>query len=402
MGYGKKTDPSSGKTLDLDATYKGIIKPAVEKTGYQCVRGDEILESGIIDKRMYALLISADLVIADITTHNPNAMYELGIRHAAKPYRTIVMMEKNSSIPFDVSHNKIFTYCHLGEDIGKQEAEKCIKKLSELIIEIGKSENNDSPLFGHIKGISAHKLSEEEYSRFITDLTKAADSIFAITEKAKLEMKRDNFKEAAKYWKKACKKVKNDSYYTQQRALCTYKDKTADLKIALTDALAIINTLNPLDRETTDPETLGITGAIYKGLWENDVNTIKYLERAIDCYKRGFVRNYDYYTGENYALCLNIKAKNTSDDRERITYEYCAETTRKEIIDIIDKILESDDFEKRDDLKWIYATQAHCYYGIGDTEKHKKFEDRFFDLNPAEWEKETYQKSINTLTEILN
>jgi hypothetical protein len=44
---------------------------------------------------MYALLIRADLVIADITTFNPNAIYELGIRHAAKPFSTIVMKEKD-------------------------------------------------------------------------------------------------------------------------------------------------------------------------------------------------------------------------------------------------------------------------------------------------------------------
>ena len=60
MGYGKKTDPSLGKTYDLDITYKNIIKPAVEQAGYTCIRGDEVLESGIIDKSMYALLIRAD------------------------------------------------------------------------------------------------------------------------------------------------------------------------------------------------------------------------------------------------------------------------------------------------------------------------------------------------------
>ena len=106
MGYGKKTDPSLGKTYDLDITYKNIIKPAVEQAGYTCIRGDEVLESGIIDKSMYALLIRADLVIADITTFNPNAIYELGIRHAAKPFSTIVMKEKDGNIPFDLNHNK--------------------------------------------------------------------------------------------------------------------------------------------------------------------------------------------------------------------------------------------------------------------------------------------------------
>ena len=71
MGFGKKTDYPSGRTLDLDKTYKNLIKPAVEASGFQCIRADEIQDSGLIDKSMYALLIKADLVIADISTANP-------------------------------------------------------------------------------------------------------------------------------------------------------------------------------------------------------------------------------------------------------------------------------------------------------------------------------------------
>jgi hypothetical protein len=88
MGFGKKTDYETGRTLDLDKTYKNIIQPAVENADYRCVRADEIRDSKIIDKSMYALLMKADLVIADISTSNPNAIYELGVRHAVKPYST--------------------------------------------------------------------------------------------------------------------------------------------------------------------------------------------------------------------------------------------------------------------------------------------------------------------------
>src|ERR1700728_108691 len=88
MGFGKRTDYSTGRTLDLDQTYKNIIKPSVENSGYKCIRADEIQDSGIIDKSMYALLIKADLVIADISTYNPNAIYELGVRHAVRPFST--------------------------------------------------------------------------------------------------------------------------------------------------------------------------------------------------------------------------------------------------------------------------------------------------------------------------
>ena len=74
MGFGKKNDPETNRTIDLDQTYQQIIRPAVEASGLECVRADEITETGIIDRSMYALLYRADVVIADISTYNPNAI----------------------------------------------------------------------------------------------------------------------------------------------------------------------------------------------------------------------------------------------------------------------------------------------------------------------------------------
>lgn len=78
MGYGKKMDYATGKTVDLDKVYKTIIQPVVASAGYRCVRGDEVKDPSLIDRSMYALLMHAELVIADVTTFNPNAVYELG------------------------------------------------------------------------------------------------------------------------------------------------------------------------------------------------------------------------------------------------------------------------------------------------------------------------------------
>ena len=401
MGYGKKTDPTLGKTFDLDVTYNNIIKPAVEKAGFQCVRGDEILESGIIDKSMYALLIHADLVIADITTFNPNAIYELGIRHAAKPFSTIIMREKDGNIPFDINHNKTFTYSHMGEDIGITESKRCVKALTKLIFEVDKAKETDSPLFHHIRGVEPYSLPPEEYTHIIKELAEKEKSIFALVEKAKIEMTNSNFSEAAKLWKKASDKVENDSYFIQQFALCTYKDKTVSPKVALIEALGIIKQLQPDGRQTTDPETLGISGAIYKRLWQNNVETIEYLDRAIDYYKKGFTINQDYYTGENYALCLDLKSQITEDNNEKIYLKFSAKKTREEIIEIIEKLKDDEDFAIRSDLKWIYATLSHCWLATNNNEKHQIYHEKFIDLKPAEWEIKTYTESLEHLKTMI-
>lgn len=402
MGYGKKTDPTLGKTFDLDVTYNTIIKPSVERAGFKCVRGDEVLESGIIDKSMYALLIHADLVIADITTFNPNAIYELGIRHAAKPFSTIVMKEKDGSIPFDINHNKTFTYSHMGEDIGSKEVERCVNALTNLILEVDRAKETDSPLFHHIRGVEPYKLPPEEYIQIIKDLAEKEKSMFALVEKAKIEMREGNFSEAKKYWRKASEKIENDTFFIQQLALCTYKDRTVNANIALTDALNIISQLQPEDRNTTDPETLGITGAIYKRLWQNNKDTVEYLDRAIEYYKRGFTINQDYYTGENFALCLDLKSEISSDNDERIYLKFSAKKVRKEIIEIIKKLEEDDDFEIRSDIKWIYATLAHCYFAVDDFEQHKTFTEKFYALDPLNWERKTFEDSLAHLNSFKN
>lgn len=402
MGYGKKTDPTLGKTYDLDLTYNTIIKPAVVNAGFECVRGDEVLESGIIDKSMYALLIHSDLVIADITTFNPNAIYELGIRHAAKPFSTIVMKEKDGNIPFDLNHNKTFTYSHMGEDIGYTETTRCVKELTNLIIEIDKSKEVDSPLFHNIRGVQPYILPEEEYIQVIKDLAEKEKSLFALVENAKVEMKNENFAQATKLWKKACEKVQNDSYFIQQYALCTYKDSTVSPDVALIDALGIIKKLEPENRNTNDPETLGITGAIYKRLWLNSPKSIEYLNRAIDYYKRGFTINQDYYTGENYALCLDLKSEAITDEHEKIYLEIEARKTRQEILNIIDTLKEDEDFEIRSDLKWIYATLANCNLALGNNGEYETYEAKFLSSNPDSWNIESYMQSIDKIKSKLS
>ena len=67
---------------------------------------------------MYEQLLDADLVIADLSTSNANAIYELGVRHALRPHTTIVMAESNFKFPFDLSHLSMLKYEHLGKEIG--------------------------------------------------------------------------------------------------------------------------------------------------------------------------------------------------------------------------------------------------------------------------------------------
>lgn len=395
MGFGKKTDPELGKTYDLDKTYKNIIKPAVEEAGFECVRADEIKDSGLIDKSMYALLMQADLVVADITTFNPNAIYELGIRHGVRPYSTIILKEKSGKIPFDLDHNRMCMYSHLGEDIGVDEANRCKKYLVELIENVVKQEQVDSPLYEFIREINPPILPESEYVELIEDLADKEKAIFALVEKAKQEMNNSNFSQAAKFWKKASNNSPSEPYFIQQWALCTYKSAPSDVT-NLSDALKIISHLSAEDHQTNDPETLGITGAIYKNMWWA-TKELSSLERAIEHYSKCFNINNDYYNGENYALCLDEKATVVEDEDEQVYLKFAAKKARQQVVKDLTDLVDVGDFESRIDKKWVYASLSNCNLAIQNTSDAEKYEQLFMSLNPESWEVETFNKSKNNI-----
>jgi hypothetical protein len=71
----------------------------------------------------------------------------------------------------------------------------------------------------------------------------------------------------------------------QVHALCIYKDPDLPADAKLDRALSLLQEADNLT-ETTDQETLGLAGAIFKNKWEADANP-QHLERALAYYLRG-------------------------------------------------------------------------------------------------------------------
>jgi len=390
MGFGKKKDPDTNRTIDLDTTYKKIIRPAIESAGCKCIRADEIIESGIIDRSMYALLYYADVVIADISTFNPNAIYELGVRHTLRPYSTIIIKEDEGKIPFDIGHDRIISYKHLGNEISEQETKKCVPQLRELIKSVIATPRVDSPLYTYIQQIKQPTISEEEVRSIIGELKENEETIYALTEKAKKEMGAKNFSEAEKLWEKLSKKAENDKYYIQQQALCRYKSESPSKLRALTDALSIIKKIE----SPSDTETYGIMGAIYKRLWEETKDN-SYLDSAVESYKKGWSQYKDYYTGENYANCMFMKSRTLEGERKTHS-KVEAELTFQEIINIILKSL--DEIEP-EEIMWKYATLSNSYLALNQPDEADKYEKMFIAQNPSQWQIDTFEKTKQLYTE---
>lgn len=331
---------------------------------------------------MYALLYKADLVIADITTDNANALYELGTRHALRPFSTIIIKGGESKIPFDLGHTRILSYEHLGNEISKKEAQRSVRELKSIINAVTENPVPDSPLYTYIPQIEQPKISDEDLEEIIRELRAKENTVYSLSEQAKKFMHEKRFEEAAQKWHRLREMVENDIFYIQQEALCTYKSEKPEKIPALTNALQIMVSI----KEQTDTETLGITGAINKRLWYA-TKVESYLDEAIEMYRKGWTLHQDYYTGENYALCLEQKSILEKDERHKIHKQVEAEEIRKQIIDIILPTLEE---EEPEELKWKYATLANCYFALGDVEKGQEYEQKFKEQNPDEWEIETF------------
>jgi hypothetical protein len=102
---------------------------------------------------MFALILEADLVICDVTIHNANVFYELGIRHALRRGRTLLIKEADSADtpPFDLLTDRYLPYRLVDATAPA--------KLADSIRAAMQGDRIDSPVFGMLPGLPEADLS---------------------------------------------------------------------------------------------------------------------------------------------------------------------------------------------------------------------------------------------------
>jgi hypothetical protein len=123
-------DPRSLTRNNADWLLKGIIQPILkEKLKFKVQRADEIARPGMIDSQVINAVIDADLVIADLSENNPNAFYELAIRHMEA--RPVIHMTREPEIPFDVKPYRTIPF----STASYEDVEKAKSELEKQVIE---------------------------------------------------------------------------------------------------------------------------------------------------------------------------------------------------------------------------------------------------------------------------
>lgn len=437
MGFNKKTDFETGRTLDLDKSYRNMIKPAVEAAGMECVRADEIVHSGLIDVPMYQQLMEADVVVADLSTSNKNAFYELGVRHALRPYTTVVICEDGAkSPPFDVNHIVIRKYHHLGEDIGFDEAMRFRAELTQAIVDIWEKapeEKRDSPVYEFIKRLTPPSVAKEAANAIATALKTDSSAVRKSAPAAGDETMTETHSMLMQQVDKAQKKgdfltaktlltsirqmmklqspaKPEDPYIVQRLALVTYKSKSPSEHEALEEARDLLNTLDPVT--SNDTETLGLWGAVHKRLWYLTKDKAN-LDEAVRGYERGFSLRNDYYNGINLAFTLNERAAaEVAEPAEAIADFVLARRTRKEVLEICQAELANNSLPTSDASEqareqfqnsqyWILATVAEAYFGLGDDVKGEEWLAKAHEAASKPWMQGTTNEQIAKLKSLL-
>ncbi len=96
--------------VDFDRVEDLLIRPALQKIGVPGGTTAEIVAQGNIREDMFRLLVTADLVIADVSIHNANVFYELGIRHGLRPNATLLLRANIDEFPFDLRTDRYLSY----------------------------------------------------------------------------------------------------------------------------------------------------------------------------------------------------------------------------------------------------------------------------------------------------
>jgi hypothetical protein len=94
-----------------------------QELGFTVNRGDERVSQGDIFSQLLRLLVTAKVVVANISGRNPNVFYELGIAHALdKP--VILLAHNQTDVPFDIRSKRIVFY---------QSSEELRDRLSKML-----------------------------------------------------------------------------------------------------------------------------------------------------------------------------------------------------------------------------------------------------------------------------
>lgn len=96
-----------------DTVLVHLLQEAIKRdhslSDVEIIRADMWARPGKITAQIMELVLSADVLVADLTNLNPNVMYELGLRQASR-LSTVLIARKGTNLPFDLMQYRTVFY----------------------------------------------------------------------------------------------------------------------------------------------------------------------------------------------------------------------------------------------------------------------------------------------------
>ncbi len=411
MPYGKKPSPD-GRTIDFDRVYHELIAPAIHEAGLEPLRADESDTGGFIQKAMFEGLVLCEYAVADLTLSNANVFYELGIRHAVRPWSTVILAAEGERLPIDVHALRTLSY---PVDASGNPDAKTLQHTRAIMTDAlaaARQRVKDSPLFQLLDYYPQPRLEHEKtdifrdrvaYSASMKEkLARARKSgVDAVRE---VEKELGNFDDAEpgvlvdvmlsyrarKAWKEMIALVERfpaplrESVMVQEQyALALNRDKQSER------AERVL--LELIDRRGPSSETYGILGRVYKDQWDKAAKSgdkmlaAGLLKKAIDAYRVGFESDWrDAYPGINAVTLMELR--DPPDER------------RLEMLPVVRYAVARKIAKGRPDY-WDYATQVELAVLASDQAGAAEALGNALAVVRESWEPETTARNIHLIAE---
>jgi hypothetical protein len=106
-----------------------LFTPALERAGYKVIP-PKMLGATLIHAEIIRHLEQADLVLADLSSHNSNVFFELGIRTSLDRPVVLVKDKRSAAIPFDLGTINVLTY---DESLARWRLDEEVEHLAEHV-----------------------------------------------------------------------------------------------------------------------------------------------------------------------------------------------------------------------------------------------------------------------------
>ncbi|MDQ6706823.1 MAG: DUF4071 domain-containing protein [Acidobacteriota bacterium] len=334
MPFDRKPNPSPPPLeIDFNAVYRDLIAPAIRKADMEPLRADEEMSGGFIHRPMFERLILCEFAVADLTTANANVFYELGIRHAARPWSTVLLFAEGVRLPFDVGALRGLRY-RITDAGTPLDPGPVMDALSARLTDARKAVD-DSPLFQMLTGFRG------------PDLTQLTAESFHDQVRQSIQVK-DRIAAAARQSVEALRKLEAElgaltqqtsssllSLFYAYRSLSSWTDMirmagempdyvASTVSVQEHYAMALNRDgqseraervlLDLIERRGPSSESQGLLGRVYKNRWQAAVKSGKtmlaqgLLQKALDAYVRGFeIDQRDYYPGINAVTLMEVR-----------------------------------------------------------------------------------------------